>query len=73
MIKDKYYKVKGLLKRGNTIKHFSVIVKARNTHKANRIVKNGIEGYCRIKHPFLDPVQCIINKKTVKVHELPVK
>ena len=73
MIRNKSYKVRGLLKRGNKVKPFSITVKAASAHKADKMVREGIESYCQICHPLVDPVQCIINKKTVRVRKLLIK
>lgn len=60
------YSVRGLLKKGDKIKRFSNVVQARTAWEANKKVKSIVENYCDIRYSGEEPVQCIINKKTVR-------
>lgn len=60
------YSVRGLLKKGDKVKRFSKVVRARTAWEANKKVKSIVESYCDVKYSNEEPVQCIINKKTVR-------
>lgn len=60
------YNVRGLLKKGDKIKRFSNVVQARTAWESNKKVKSIVENYCDIRYSSEEPVQCIINKKTVR-------
>lgn len=60
------YCVRGLLKRGHIAKQFSTVVEASSIKNANQSIKDKVRAYCESNHAGETPVQCIINKKTVR-------
>ncbi len=62
----KTYNVRGLLRKDNKAKQFSIKVNARSARSAEKDVKKLVEGYCMIHYPDQEEVKCIINKKTVR-------
>ena len=61
------YLVRGILKRDNKAKRFSTTVSANFAFQANRSVKEVISIYCENRYPDEVPLQCIINKKTIRM------
>lgn len=62
----KKYQVRGILKKDGVAKPFCVEVEAKSIKKANERVKETVASICNEFYTNRKPIQCIINKKTVR-------
>ena len=65
--KTRLYRVAGFLKKGSNTKRFRVKVYAKTAKEANNLVKDIVRDYCAYMHTNKEGLECVINKRTLRI------